>query len=471
MKYNSAPVRSLRKSIRPLIWCTKPRQALILASWLYSFALHYAHLVYLNPVWDYYGFTIKSIDPIDAVTIFGLVTTGAIVMPTMIGRPSSIVLLLLYTIVYIPTIVFSLSIDVNGLERYLLSLLMLALGFGLACHTTNRHFDRTRTPANAPDNKFCLTIFAVWGIFALILISTYSSIMTFSGIDDIYEQRAAGASENIWMGYIQTYFGNVLSPALIAMGLVNAKLYQGVAGVAGCMIIYMINAQRTIFLLPIAVVGLYLLIKARSPIFQSTAFALLALIPIIVVSSSLYETDLVAGFISLFIVFRTLSLPGLTFSQYYDLFNTEGFTWWSHIKGFDLLISPPAVFSKHASWPNLGYIIGDRIYGNIENNVNANLFSGDGAAAAGAIGVFAIGLVLTTWLILFDKAARGWHPTFAALVALPIGLALTNGHFFTTMLSFGGIFWLITFHFYKPTPPLPNIRRRKRENRSSRGPK
>ena len=438
------------------------RQALLVASWLYSFALHYAHVVYLNPVWDYYGFTIRPLGPTELAMIFALVTLGGLAMPESIQRPSSIILLLLYIIVYIPTIVFSLSIDSNGTARYAPSLFMLSIGFCSACLATRLLGKRGSVRTFHPNDLFCRLLLAAWLTFGAALIGTYWSIMTFSGLDDIYEQRAAGTSSNLWMGYIQTYFGNILSPALISIGLVRRQIYPVAAGVVGCLIIYMINAQRTIFLLPIAIFGLYFILKANNPIFRSTAFSLIALLPILIIPSTFYESDLTSGFVSLFIVFRTLSLPGLTFSQYFDTFDTDGYTFWSHIKGFDLIAPAPAAFSGHSAWPNLGYIIGDRIYGNIENNVNANLFSGDGAAAAGAFGVLVIGLVLAAWLVLFDKVSRGWDATFAALVALPMGLALTNGHFFTTMLSFGGLFWLLIFHFYKPSSGLPKSSRRLR---------
>jgi hypothetical protein len=28
---------------------------------------------------------------------------------------------------------------------------------------------------------------------------------------------------------------------------------------------------------------------------------------------------------------------------------------------------------------------------------------------------------------------------------LPVAMTLTNGHFFTTLFSFGGVFWLVVF--------------------------
>lgn len=453
---------SINSSLRTSRWLTRsvvgnglsllvqPRHLLLLASWLYAYSLHFSHIVYLNPVWDYFGFTLRPFNWLEIVIIFLLITAGAVAMPVRIARPSFVILLLLYIVVYIPAVVFSLSLDVNRLERYGISLMALCFGFVLACMISRLRPAFSSVQSCVPDSRFCRVILQVWVVCCAILIFTYAPIMTFSGLDDIYDQREAGASVSAGMGYAQTYFGNVISPALIAMGLINSKFRLIFIGTVGCVIMYMINAQRTIFLMPIAIILFNFLLNRRYFIFRTTAFPLLLLSGVVLVSSSFYEQNAVASFLSLFIVFRTLSLPGLTFSQYHDLFAADGYTWWSHIKGFDLFVPIPSTFVQDPSWPNLGHIIGDRVYSNVENNVNANLFSGDGLASAGPFGVLVISLVLAAWLRLFDHSTRGWDRRFSVLIALPIGLAMTNGHFFTTMLSFGGIFWLLAFHFYKP---------------------
>lgn len=213
---------------------------------------------------------------------------------------------------------------------------------------------------------------------------------------------------------------------------------------------YMITAQRTVILLPVVIIAMHFLLRGRRWFFRSSAFALLFLSACVAASAFYYEESLVASFLSQFLVFRTLGLPGLTFSQYFDLFSVDGFTWWSHVRGLDFLVTVPWSFASDPLWPGLGYIIGDRVYDNVANNANANLFSGDGVAAAGAFGVLVIGMVLAGWLALLDRATRGWDRRFVILVMVPLGLSLTNGHFFTTMLSFGGLFWLLVFHYYKP---------------------
>lgn len=426
------------------------RISLILSALFYAAALNYSHIVYLNPIWGYFGFTYNFFEwPEIAFALF-LAIVVAFVLPTKLERPSCIIILLLFVVVYIPTIVITLGLNERSIARYGVSLLMLSLAFVVVC-LVNRSTYLSIVTTQMPGKVFNRLFLCCWLVMFIILLYNFSSIMKLSGLDDVYEQRAAGTSTNIIIGYIQTYFSNVFSPGLISLGLVLRKRWFILIGCIGCLAIYMITAQRTVFLLPIVIIGLNYVLKSTSPTIRSSAF-LIFLLSITVIFCSLFyvENDMVS-FLSTYIIFRTLAVPGLTFSQYFDVFGTYGLTWWSHIKGIDLLIAAPDFFAQHQFWPQLGRIVGDTFYDNAENNVNANLFSSDGVAAAGSGGVLLIGVVAAVWLKLLDWAARGWDKTLVILLTVPLGLTLTNGPLATTLLSFGGLFWIAIFYFCKPS--------------------
>src|SRR5690606_23620787 len=122
------------------------------------------------------------------------------------------------------------------------------------------------------DDLFTSFILGMWILCCAILVANYRSIMVFAGLSEIYEQRAAGAATSLGMGYVQTYFANVLSAALIAIGLTKSRLWLVALGCAGCVIMYMINAQRTVILLPIAIIALYVALSRKSNIMQTTSF-------------------------------------------------------------------------------------------------------------------------------------------------------------------------------------------------------
>ncbi|MEW5878954.1 MAG: hypothetical protein AB1761_00755 [Pseudomonadota bacterium] len=436
------------------------RLGLIVVSLLYAAGIHFAFVNYLGTVHEYWGFVYSEPDTAEVLFMAALVMIAASALPSMLTRPSTIILLLLFVTVFIPTTVISLCLATDNIPKYGTGLAMLCAAFVIAS-AFSRLSERTGTTSGGlPGELFCRVMLLAWlGAFA-ILVYSYRSTMAFVSLGDVYEQRAIGASTSLAMGYLQTYFINVVSSSLLAIGLIQRRATLVAVGVAGCVLLYMINAQRTVFLLPVAVFALYVLLKFPPPILRTTAFPILGLTIAVVLSVVFHEDSSVASVLSTFLVNRMLAIPGLTFSHYYDVFGTEGFTWWSHVKGIDLLVAAPRSFASDPLWPGLGYIVGDRIYGDPLHNFNANLFSGDGVAAAGAFGVLVIGWVLGIWLLLLDSAAVRWNRNFAMLVTLPVALALTNGHLFTTMLSFGGLFWLLFFTFFRPTGegPAPGSR-------------
>jgi hypothetical protein len=340
----------------------------------------------------------------------------------------------------------------DAVERHGLVLVTLAFGFAIICAGARQPYDGPAYTIGLPTKTFSYAVLAAWLICLAVLVYAYASIMTFVGFDEIYEQRAIGGRATTpVMGYVQTYFSNVLSPALIALGLTRRRLSLVGLGTLGCVVMFMISAQRTVLLLPAAIVALYLMLRSESRFARTMVLPLLLLAIAVFIAAMFYEESLVAFFLAQYLNFRTLGIPGLSVSQYYDLFNSHGFTWWSHVKGFDLLISPPRSFADDAWWPQLGLIVGDRVYdAGVAHNANANLFAGDGLAAAGILGLMVISVVCSVWLSLIDRASRGWNPAFATLVVLPVGISLTNGHLFTVLLSFGGLFWILAFHFFKP---------------------
>ncbi len=431
---------------------SKQRFILVIITWIYALSLNRAHYGYLNEYWEYYGFTYRSMNLGETLTTFMLVTVGAIVMPISYARASSMVLMLLFVVVYVPTMILTMSLNVDRFSLYLPSLIALVIGFSISCLATRLLIEDSPPSDQVPREIFTSIILVFWLFSSILLFYNYRQILSFSNLDDVYKQRAAGAVTSIFIGYVKTYYSNVFSPTLIALGMINKRLYLTFAGTLGCVFMYTIDAQRTVFMLPIIMFGLFFAFRSRKSMWRMTAMPVALVAAIVALCNFFGSTSALSIFLSQYLVFRTLALPGLTFSQYHDLFSGDGLTWWSHIRGLDLIVSPPPVFYAHPAWPNLGYIVGDYFYGNLENNANANLFSGDGVAAAGPLGVVVAGIALSIWLVLLDRMSVGWSRLFTTLVIFPVGFSLTNGHLSTVLLSFGGIFWLLVFSVYRPVP-------------------
>jgi hypothetical protein len=446
----------LRRMSRPgRRWRGLPRAGVVLASLVYAWALHYAHVEYLNPLWDYFGFTYRVLGWREIVLVVVLVLVGSLAVPARIRGASSILIFCLFVAVYIPAVVLTLSLNTDRLPRYLPILAALAAAFTLACVASRWRVLPEIHEGRLPGRGFSYGILVAWAVCAAALLATYGSIMSLVSLGDVYEQRTAGASTSMLMGYVQTYFGYVFSPALIAIGLASRRRVLALTGTLGCLIMYMIDAQRTVFLLPAAMIALDVLLRSRFRVLRTTAFPVFGLAAVVFLSAAFYKVSGLASLISQHITFRTLSFPGLTYSLYYDLFSRDGYTWWSHVKGFNFFVPVPAAYVSDPRWPGLGYIVADRVH-NMESNANANLFAGDGVAAGGALGALLIGIVFAVYVVALDYVARGWDRRFTILLLVPVGITLINGQFFTTMLSFGGIFWVLMLYFQRPRPRHPS---------------
>ena len=425
------------------------RSVLIVAALLLTCAMHYAITGYLYVNREYHGFTYRPPEPIEVATIVSLVLAVAFVLPIRLSRPSSVIVLFMFLMVYVPSVVITLCLDVpDRLTQYGPSLCALAAAFIAASLASRAPLREARSVETTPGGGFTRSIFALWIVSGGVLLYAFGSIMSLASFVDVYVQRELGAAEGLGMGYLQTYFSTVLSPALFAIGIVRRQWLPLIAGLIGCFLMYAIAAQRAVLLIPVAMLAVHFMYSGR-------AFRRSLAMPIVIISALIstcvFFSDSIAGTLAtVFIVDRSFALPGLTFSQYHDIFGTYGYTFWSHVRGIDLLVPPPMGFVNYPDWPGLGYIVGSIFYGSRIHNVNANPFSADGLAAAGAPGVLVIGVLFAVWLYLLDRAARGWDRRYAILATVPMALLLTNAQLFTVLLSFGGAFWLLLFALYKP---------------------
>lgn len=422
----------------------------ILAALFYMIALYFSYGQYLYQAWDYFGFTYRPWGWVESIFAVGLIVWGAALMPIRLDKPSSLIVTALYLIVYVPAVVVTLSLDVSRIEIYGWILVALGIGFGVICFGAKIKVYVDWRFFRLSWQNFRVAMVVAWVLCAAILFYFYGSTMKFVGLDETYIQRFAGRDIDVpGINYIQSIFINGICSFFMAYGLVCRKWGGFFLGAIGCVILYAITASKFAAALPLIFLALnFVLVRAGRLGFKIWQGIFLFGLITIICSLSFNQSTFLRLVAALF-VFRTLAIPGLTLSQYYDLFSSDGFTWWSHVKGFSLVVSTPPSYLNDPLWPNLGLFIGERVYGVTDLNVNANLWSSDGVAAAGALGIILISLVLTVWLNLLDQSGRAWNKRFVMLGLLPYTLSLTNASFFTTLLSFGGLFWFCIFSFIR----------------------
>lgn len=425
------------------------RMASTLFLLLYAAFFYLAYRDYVSVEWGYtrLNFSQLSFHEIALFTIAIAIQGWS--MPHVIGSPSSVVLWMLTTLIYVPTLITTVMIGEQPPENYYGSLVALSTVMFVASIATRK--SSTSNLAPLPPDRFFYILLAIFLLFTFVIIYKYNDIMRFSSLEDVYYQRSAAADVDkiIIMRYIMTHYPYVFSSILFSTVFINQKYwYLSLAGFFGYLVTYLVDASKVAFIIPLLITGFFAAHRfAKSKVWALNAG--LALLTLGCGSLARYSagTKLIADLV----LFRSIAIPAQTFAQYSDVFSSRGYTWWSNVRGISLIVPPPQSFASDPFWPELGQIVGADLYGmDSRLNLNANLFSGEGVAAAGAFGVLVIGLAMLGWLRVFDTVAKGWNQQFVILITVPLGMSITNTHLSTFLLSFGGLFWLAMMYFYKP---------------------
>ena len=420
------------------------RWANLVAGLLYLGLFSHIYRTYISPVWGYTGLYYSPLSTWEIAFTVTVTAMVSLTLPRQLVKPSAIIIWLLYAFVFVPTVAITFMIGNNPSWFYVPSLIALAVAIVIAAWLTGGNEPEGRE--GLPNETFDKFMIAGFAIMAVALFVTFRDILSFATVDDIYVQRFAAAEVGGGViGYFRTYFSYVFSPTLIAIGLVSRRHALIAAGVAGYILSYAIDAAKIALVIPVAI---FIFVGLKRVRVTSTSLYTLGIAMFAGIASLFTEySAAVRYFVDVFLL-RTITIPGQTFSQYYDLFEARGYTFWSNTRFIDMVVPPPVAFRSDPFWPVLGQIVGAEYYGaDSRMNANANLFAGEGVAAAGPIGVIAIALLLSGWLRLLDRYSRDWNRSFVIAVTIPVGMALTNIHLTTLLLSFGGLFWLAAFRF------------------------
>ena len=424
------------------------RIVVFLVSCLYVLSLVNLLANYASVEWAIYGYSYSEIEFIDLLILTAILITWALVVPKRIDRPSSLVLIIIYIFVCLPAVVAILGFEKIPTNKYYLLLLVLTLGFSLSCLLTKGFKRYSFDSAREYSKKFIPFLIFLWVISFGVLLYTSASLMNFAGLDSIYEQREIGAAKNLFEGYIQTYFGYVISPALVVIGMHRKNyLYVGL-GFIGALVLYLITAEKAVITYPVFIIAFFYILNIKANCYNTAVFIMLLFSLFLFFAVNFYERNEAAAFVAWYLGIRTLLIPGAFIVHYADYFSETGYTYLTHVSGISSFINIPAQYLTDARWPSLGLLVGED-YLNIPTlNANANFMASDGLASYGVVGLFISLMLFAIFLIVLDKATQGIKNSIGLPILLPIALTLTNGSLFTVLVSFGGLFWIIVFKLF-----------------------
>lgn len=405
--------------------------------------------------WSIYGYRFDGITNFGLISIFASCITCSFFVPKKVESPSSLILIMSYILVVLPSFVCLVAMSSNSSTNHFYFLFSICISFSIACifskSKTNYQNYNIRLPIKSLPNA----IFVIACFLILYLYIRFGSIIEFVSLDTLYMQRERGAADNFIDGYAQTYSQYVVSTALVTLGIYKKNIAYFLAGIAGSVINFGITAEKSGLMYPVFVIALSFALFSKRKFFTETYGILIGLSSLLIFS--IYTRYLIPAseFLCWYLGTRTILTPGAFVVYYSDFFSQSGYTFLSHVRGLNLLIPMPSQYLNDPRWPALGIMVGEDYLGIPRLNANASFLATDGIASFGIWGCFVAFGILVLICRLFDYLGRGIPPRIILPILLPIALTLSNGSSLTVLTSFGGIFWMLIFAFAFREDPTP----------------
>ena len=426
----------------------KERVLLVSAVSAYVALFQWMYQYYLYPSWDYFGFHFEPPPWPYLVLAWALSVTPTLWMPVKLTRPSQLAYWVLYITVFIPSMFVPLYAGLDAPGEISLLMVTLYAGFAIMGACYQAPLLRLR-PARISRRVFWKGFGLIAGALVLWMIAVFRGRMQFLSFNNIYDLRDIqnDISEGTLVNYAFMLLTGALNPFLMGCGLFYRRRWLFLAGVLGQLLVYSVGGTKGSVLSIAFISGFYILFRiGSSPFALKLAFGTLAL------AGGLCVTYVFAGYdpvplqmhwIALFVVLvRTLSMNGLMTAWYYNFFQNNPHTFYSHIKGVNWFVHFP--YERTAALE-----IGSVYMGGNDADPTAHFWAIDGIGALGLLGVLLISAFCGLVFWLLDSAAQKHDPRFAALVTSYAAYNIANISIFTSLYS-GGLAILILALYLMP---------------------
>ena len=402
---------------------------------------------YLYPNWDYAGFHYYPPPAIYLALGWLLSATPSLWMPMRLTRPSQLAYWVLYLTVFIPSMFVPFYVGLDAPDEISRLVLVLLAGFAITGASYLLPLACLR-PIRIPPRIFWKLLGCIAGGLAMWMLVVFRHHLQIVSFLDVYDLRDAAndVAEGSQVNYAFMLLTGAINPLLMGYGLWQRRWWMLACGVGGQLLVYSIGGTKGSILSIPFILGFYLLFRVRFFLFaHKLTFGILTLVGGLCLSWRIVDGD--PGPIHVLVLFvvlmRTLSMEGLLTAQYHYFFQRNPFTYYSHIKGVNLLVHYPYQFS-------LGQEIGVAFAGTTDMDANAHFWATDGIGSMGLPGILLVSLICTLVFWVLDSAAQQHDPRLSALIVSFSAFNLANLSIFTTLLS-GGFGLLILLLYLLPS--------------------
>ncbi len=377
-------------------------------------------------------------------------------------KPSSILILLLYIMSYIPNTALYYGL---GLPHYFLLYSSLFWMVMIISHPfiCKIKFTGIKFRNNLATTR-CIRFIPIAFLLIIIVFSAfYNNLFITLDLNIVYDLRTA-AKEKAFGGVMSRlihWAGNVVFPVSAAIALKNRKYFTLAVFTFAQILTFSLAGTKTyLFAFAFSIIGV--LIINSDKYFKYLPFAMTG---ITVVGYILYKW-FNAVFISNYIMRRVLFTTSYNTWGYVEYFTNNEKLYLRH--SFMSWVSSFGIDIPYAE--NFSSFMGELLYNRPDANVPAGTV-GDAYSNLGIFGLILYPLIIVIMFRLLDKVTKNIHFACVLPVIITTVEYMLNGNVFSIMLTYGYLFAVIYFYFLSKTglfiKPNKRWRFRKSSNTSS----
>lgn len=407
----------------------------------YIGVFQWMYVNYLAPNWAYFGFDYYAPATKYLALAWILSVLPSLWMPIHLKRPSQFAYWILYILTFIPSMFVPLYANVNPPGE--ISLLMIVFFVGLALTGVSYMLPLLPLRPTRVSRKAFWWIFACvaggLAIWTLIVFHNHLKIVSFA---DIYDQR--NSSNDVGEGTLVNYplmaLSGAIDPFLMAFGLYYRRRLLLLGGIVGQILVFSVLGTKGSILSILFVPAVYAFLRVgRTPFGLKIIFGCFVLLAgsCLAYVMSGYDPGPIL-FVALFVILmRTIPMGGLVTAWYYNFFQQNPLTYYSHVKGVNWFVNYP-----YANFT--GMEVGSFYHTGSDLDATAHFWATDGLQALGLTGILVISVFCAAVFWMLDSAAKRHDPRLGALVITYAAYNLANISIFTSLFS-GGLALLIVF--------------------------
>jgi hypothetical protein len=420
---------------------------LILGILAYVGCYQWMYIHYLYQTFAYFGYDLNPPGTAYLTLAWLLSVSPGLWMPMHLTRPSQLAYWVLYLAVIIPSMFVPLYAGLNSSRE--VGMLMVTLFAGFAIVGTGYLFPLIHLrPAQISRKAFWRAVGCVSFGLTLWMVIVFRNHLHIVSFEDVYDLRdaATDVGEGSQVNYAFMLLTGAINPFLMGCGLYYKRRWLFLAGAIGQLLVYSVAGTKGSILSVLFISCFYFLFKLiRYAFALKVAFSALVLLGVACLSYAFanYDPNPLHAILLFVILMRTLSINGLVTAQYYDFFQHNPLTFFSHIKGVNWFVPYPYKYS-------LGQEIGLAFAGTTDLDATAHFWATDGIGGFGLPGILLVSFFCAFVFLLLDSAAKRHDPRFAALVITYAAYNISNISIFTSLFSGGLALIILTLYLMPP---------------------